>query len=347
MALYAGGIIMSLSINVANNLKEDQNSFWKTNEVETKESKNSGTFFAGNLNQETDLKSRIEQRRQLAQNQAMKLVQNAWDSDQKISDGLKELDSLYEDKQKEKSYLSDQIADINRRKSELQKEYQIDPKSQEQKDLELLEEFQNRKSGVSFDRFSKEKIDRLSELQTIPRTEYQDRVLELNAQEGAFKKSVRDIDQEIININSSVRGTKLEQLKSKTMVNAQSASDAVLEQSDKEIFGLLIQEGKEAIDEKVEEEQKKAEELEAKKEEEKKILDKREEMRMEKQEEDQKEQESLIRNSSKTEILSTGIDANKQVTDHMLDAQKKIQKIMNENDLLEEDLKGIQIDFNY
>ena len=70
-------------------------------------------------------------------------------------------------------------------------------------------------------------------------------------------------------------------------------------------------------------------------------------MRMEKQEEDQKEQESLIRNSSKTEILSTGIDANKQVTDHMLDAQKKIQKIMNENDLLEEDLKGIQIDFNY
>ena len=78
---------MSLSINVANNLKEDQNSFWKTNEVETKESKNSGTFFAGNLNQETDLKSRIEQRRQLAQNQAMKLVQNAWDSDQKISDG--------------------------------------------------------------------------------------------------------------------------------------------------------------------------------------------------------------------------------------------------------------------
>ena len=78
MALYAGGIIMSLSINVANNLKEDQNSFWKTNEVETKESKNSGTFFAGNLNQETDLKSRIEQRRQLAQNQAMKLVGLEW-----------------------------------------------------------------------------------------------------------------------------------------------------------------------------------------------------------------------------------------------------------------------------
>lgn len=338
---------MSLTVNFFNGMNPDQSIFQNRNEVELNESDQTGAFFAGSLNKETDARSRIEQRRQMAQNQAIQLVQTAWDSDQKISDGIDQLNSLYEEKQTEKADLSRQIAEINNRKSELQKKYQIDPESQEQKDLELLEEFQNRKNGVSFEKFSKEKIDRLSELQSIPRTEYQNRILELNAHAGAFQRSANDIEQELMSINASVRETKLEQLKSKTMQNAQSASDEIMSQAEKEILGLLIMEGKEAIDDKVEEELKKAEELEEKKEQEKKILDEREEMQKEKREEDQKDQETLIRNSSRSDALDTKINIEKQATDQMVNAQKMIQKIMADNDLLEEDLKGIQIDFNY
>lgn len=297
------------------------------------------TFFAGDLQTGADKKSLLEQKRQLAQRHAFQLIGNAWENDKKTDDGLKKLRALYDEKMMEKGYASKQISELDSRKSELQKEYGIDPDSQEQKDLELLQEYQDRISGVTYTSFTKEEIKRLSELQTIPKTEYQKRVLELNAQTGSFRKTVNTLDQEIIAIQAAVRGTKQEQLKSQGMQKAQGASDEIMDAASKEIIGLLIQDGKENINEKVEEEQKRAEEIEAKKEEEQEKLDKIKES--------SDKQEELIREIIKADQNSAASIIEKQASGQVIDAQKVMKKIVVENDLLEEDLKGIKIDFNF
>ena len=329
---------MSLSVKAFQDLTESQNLLLGNS---TKEGQNESkkTFFAGNMQIGTDKNSLMEQKRQLAQKQAFQMIGNAWENDKKTEDGLDKLRALYDEKLMEKGTTSKQISELETRKAELQKENGIDPESQEQKDLELLEEYQDRINGVTYTSFTKEKIERLSELQTIPKTEYQKRVLELNAQAGSFHKTINSLDQEIMGIHAAIRGTKLEQQKSQAMQNAQGASDEIMDVANKEIIGMLIQNGKESIDEKVEEEQKKAEELEAKKQEEQEKIDKIKESR--------DEQEELTKDIIKADFHNEASTIERQASDHVLDAQKVIKKIIVENDLLEEDLKGIKIDFNF
>ena len=49
-------------------------------------------------------------------------------------------------------------------------DYGVDKDSQEQKDLELLEKYQNNRYGSAEDTFSKEELERLKELQNTPLT---------------------------------------------------------------------------------------------------------------------------------------------------------------------------------
>ena len=264
---------MSISVKAFQDGTEYQNMLQEAT-AKGAQKESTHTFFAGNIQASGEKNSLLEQKRQMAQKQAFQLIGNAWENDQKTEEGLKKLSALYDEKSIEKGNASKQISELVSRKSELQKEYGIDPDSQEQKDLELLQEYQDRISGVTYTSFTKEKIKRLSELQTIPKTEYQKRVLELNAQTGSFRKTVNSLDQEIVAIQDAVRGTKQEQLKSQGMQKAQGASDKIMDAASEEIIGSLIRDGKESIDEKVEEEQKRAEEIEAKKEEEQEKIDK-------------------------------------------------------------------------
>ena len=66
----------------------------------------------------------------------------------------------------------------------MQEEYGVADGSQEQKDLELLEKYQNNMNGSSYDQFSDEELSRLKELQNAPLTEYQKKVLNLNSMKG-------------------------------------------------------------------------------------------------------------------------------------------------------------------
>ena len=329
---------MSISVKAFQDGTEYQNMLQEAT-AKGAQKESTHTFFAGNMQANGEKNSLLEQKRQMAQKQAFQLIGNAWENDQKTEEGLKKLSALYDEKSIEKGNASKQISELASRKSELQKEYGIDPDSQEQKDLELLQEYQDRISGVTYTSFTKEKIKRLSELQTIPKTEYQKRVLELNAQTGSFRKTVNSLDQEIVAIQDAVRGTKQEQLKSQDMQKAQGASDEIMDAASKEIIGSLIRDGKESIDEKVEEEQKRAEEIEAKKEEEQEKIDKIKES--------SDKQEELIKEIIKADHNNVASMIEKQASGQVIDAQKVMKKIIVENDLLEEDLKGIKIDFNF
>ena len=136
------------------------------------------TLLAGNITGKgSDLESRIQQKRNQARKQAMKLINDAWDADKKAADGI---DALNKDKQEQLDKLREykqSLKDVDEREKQLQEEYNIDPDSQEQKDLELLKKYQNYSNGSDYADFSKKEIERLKELQNTPRTEYQDKAL--------------------------------------------------------------------------------------------------------------------------------------------------------------------------
>lgn len=85
------------------------------------------------------------------------------------------------------------------------------------------------------------------------------------------------------------------------MLKAQDAAGQILDASNRETLTMLVQDGKDNIDEKTKEEQEEQEKV---------------------KEEKEEKQEKV-------------------------DEQKQIQKILKDNKLINEDLKGIEIDFNF
>ncbi len=81
-----------------------------------------------------------------------------------------------------------------------------------------------------------------------------------------YRKQVDGLEGEIQTESAVIRGIKLERLKSAPMVKAQKEADAIMEAASEEIVGMLVEEGKEHIDEEVEKQKERAEAVEEKKE---------------------------------------------------------------------------------
>lgn len=157
-----------------------------------------------------------------------------------------------------------------------------------------------------------------------------DEVKNLDEQVKSYAELISDAEDEIQMENAVVRQSKIERLKSDPMVKAREQADSVMEAASDEILGDLIAEGKQHIDEKMEEEKKKAEEAKEKKEE--------LEAQIEARKEDKKEQEKL------TEDI---LDAAKELTNAgnaVSDAQQSIKDLMNKMSLVEDDVKGAAVD---
>ena len=220
----------------------------------TQDTKTRSTVFAGDLM--LGQGNQIEQKKQTARRQAMKLITDAWGRDELASQSIKDMEQQKADYVEQMQEAKEHEKTFEKGKKELQEQYGVADDSQEQKDLELLEKFQNYKNGSHDESFTKEDVDRLKELQNLPRTEYQEKALRLNQIAGSMKVTA-----------SNAKDKLIDQAKSQDMLKAGSAADDILEASNKEIMGLLIQDGKEHIDKEQEEAQKKAEEQKEKRDE--------------------------------------------------------------------------------
>ena len=285
---------------------------------------------AGGFLRKNDTQSQIEARRNNAKKQALKVVSDAWKSDNKSADSIADMEGLKQSK----------VSEMNENtKKSLQEEYGVADGSQEQKDLELLEKYQNNMNGSSYDQFSDEELSRLKELQNAPLTEYQKKVLNLNSMKGQVSVEADRKQFGVNALTASISDATLEQLKSRDMEKASDAADEIMDSANKEILGMLIEEGKNNADEKVEEEKEKAEEAADKKEEQDKQIEEAQEKR--------KNQEEIIEGQQNADQLEQDVSMQKQNTSKMDEAQKNIQKILKEKNLVNEDLKGIEIDLNF
>ena len=318
---------MALSININVN-----NSDISIKNSKTGAKKNIKSISAGNLNDMTDREFNISQKRKVARKQAMKLISDAWDKDNKAAQGIKDMESEKADIANINADLKSKLKDIDKSQKDLQELYGVHSESQEQKDLELLKKYQDNRNGVSNDKFSKEEIDRLKELQNEPLTEYQKKALMINSSKDAIRS-------QIMNKTMSINNAKLEQLKSQDMLKAGDAADSIIEAADKDIFGMLVNEGKQNIDDNMKEQQEEAKKAEEEKEKKQEQIDEAKKKRQEEKE--------LLENEQQADKLELDNSINSQAVDHLSEAQQQVEQLMKNNNMVNEDIKGIEIDLNF
>lgn len=281
----------------------------------------------------------IDAKRASARKQAMKLIGDAWERDGKALAGIQEMKDSKATIVEEYLDLKSKINDLEKQKEQWREEYGVSADSEEQKDLELLEKYQNNKSGASFDSFSDEEKARLKELADAPLTDYQKKVLELNGVKDALDIELQKKENTLIAMTGSITNAELEMEKNQDMIKSQDAAEELIEAANKDIVGMLVDEAKEHLESVQEESEEKAEKLKEQKEE-------REE-RLEETKERRKEQEKIIHDQIEANKLELDGNVQEQAVDHLAEAQKVVEQMMSKNHMVNEDLKGIEIDLKF
>ena len=292
-----------------------------------KEDQGRKTIFAGGLKKVLDP---IQEKREQAQKQAMKIVGDTWGNDQKLDDDLDNRREKVKECQEKIGAANDELMEIKNRRIQLREDMGIAEDSEEEQDLKLLEkEIDSYKSGSDI-HLTKEERERIAQIKAKCLTGYQERSLAMKNGGALYETEINEASREMQGENAAIKSIELERLKKDPMVGAQKAKDEILEQASDQIVGMLMEEAKDKIDEEMEEKKDAAEEAEEKKEE--------EEERAEKQDE-KKAKEEQLRDQIKasTELMTK--------SDELLDdVQKDVKKILDEMKLLEEDLKGAAVD---
>ena len=283
--------------------------------------------------------SMIEQRKKMAGKQAMKLISDAFGRDIKSQESIDKLRELKSQKLDELNDKNKSMAEIDEQKAALMKEYGVTEDSDEMKELELLKKYQNNRMGVLTGDFSDEEIEKLKSLQGTSRSEFQAKYLELNDAYNQYKKDAGDIEDDLKVLTANINIQKNDLNASQDMEKAQDAADAILDAASKEALGLMMQEAKDNIDKTAEEEKEKAEKVKEKEEELQKKIDKTKERN--------EEQKEIIEEASEAAKLDQNISVKTQDTSAVAEAQKSINRILKDNNLIRDDIKGIEIDLGF
>lgn len=283
------------------------------------------TFYAGNFLVEFPLRDRIAQKKAQAQKRAMKIVADAWDVDRVIDDEIKVRQEHIQELQEENKGAMESLKEYRQMEDELREGYGVEPGSQEQQDLELLK--RRRKSGFQA---TEEEKERLAQIRENGMTEYQRRALEIDKVASYYRNIVTANNGAAQEESDIIEGIRAERNKYHPMVEAQSQAGEVLEAALDEVIGMITEEAKEHLDEEQEKREEQAEAIEEKKEEQEEIQQKRDER--------QEELQELIDDMPVEEMAN--------LNQTMEEVKQQIQKVLNNVNLIEEDIKGAKVDLN-
>lgn len=330
-------LTIKTGINAGNNIQNTQNK--ESRADNRKHNVARKAINASDLNLKLYKDNQIDSKRLRARKQAMKLISDAWKSADKTDKGIEDIKNDKLNKLEEITDYKNKISDLEKEKEAYRVQYGVDKDSQEQKDLELLEKYQNNKYGSAYDSFSEEEQKRLKELQNTPLTEYQEKALRLNASQIHYNSEIEQKQLKIACDTASIALAEIDRDKSQEMLKAKDSADQIVAAVEGEITNLLVSEGKDNIDNQVEENKEKADEAEKKQEE---LQEKIDQTRK-----DREEQRKMIEGEAEADKLDMNNSVKGNDVDHVTEAQKQIVKIMQENKLLNDDIKGIDIDLNF
>lgn len=301
--------------------------------------KDSNSIYAGDLTGVPGAAANVEDKRAMARKQARALIKDAWDKDREVARGMDELEKAKREKLEEIQSYRQYKDKVEHEMNSYMEESGVDKESAEHKDLLLLEKYQDYKKGIPVDDFSKEEIQRLKELQDMPRTEYQNKMLELNGARGNMDNAIYDAEQEYKLLASQYAASRINLPKTETMDKVQDAADSIMDAADRDAVAEYVKEGVSEIEKDMEEVKEEADKIKEKKEEEKERIDEAKERR--------EEQEEILDGATKKEQLGARLQATNDNYSNVMEAQDKIQRILKRSNMDIEELKGIEIDFNY
>lgn len=270
-------------------------------------------FAVHNANQQVDP---IAEKRMEAQKKAMKVVSDAWNTDKEIDKSIAQRREHYQEMLALKNEAQSQINDVNKQIDALKEEYGI---TEDMTAKDWPADFKQAYSAL------KEPI-------------------------GELKKQIDDADKLMKDDVADIRAITIERLKSNPMLDARKTADAINAAADEEIIGMVMQDAKEHIEEKMEEAQEKAEETAEKKElEEEKLEDIQEakalqEAMIEQTKEAVDKAKAENRENNAPEVPLEDLMKLAQVNSETNKAQKALNDIKNSMSLLEADLTGIEVD---
>ncbi len=289
----------------------------------------------------------IEQKRAMAKKKAYKIVSDAYAGDKKVDDDLKERASKIKYHEKMRAEAQHSIAEIDDQVQALRDEYDIDPDSQEQKDLDILNQY--RKNPMLLTPEERERAEELDQQgYGSGYTEYQVRAYQADMARDVQLEKLKDAEKGILEECATIRGVSLERLKYHTVLDAVKESDKILENASDEIKGMLVEEAVDHIDEKAEEEIEKAEEKKEEKKEEEEKIEEAKERREELEELTDPEKADKERRPSGNDSDALYGDV---LTEALLkmdgvrnDIKQQVSDVVMKMKLVAEDVKGIKVD---
>lgn len=237
--------------------------------------------------------SPIEQKKAEAREKARKIVGDVMTSDKAIDDDLNARREHMKSLVNEISSIQDELKQLDESEKMLRKEY-----------------------GVEEGDLGSEEYRKLA-------ADFLERRMDCNQRIGNAKN-------EFYGEEVTIREIKRERLKSHAMVDANQEADAVLQAASDEILGMLISEGKEHLDEEM---QEKIEQAEEKKEEEKELEERLEAIKGDKEKKTQETEDMKVETS---EVVDLEQQQSK--------AQQEIENMVAKMNLLIEDIKGSTVD---
>ncbi len=311
-----GGIVMKVDMNISFYAGQDKVTYQK-------DKGDNKSFFGGNLN---SIHDPIEEKRKQAREQAMKVVSDTFANEREIDISLEERRNNINKIREEMKAANEEVNKFEQQKLDLKESYGIEDDSQEQQDLDLLiKEKKSRRHGSEIT-LTEEDEARLKEIKSADRTEYQDRVLEIEDYIGLSRNEIDVCKENIKMENAIIGGIKAERLKYNPMLDATQQAEEILKAASEEIISMATEEAVDHIDdefdEKVEAAKDKAEEKEIQEEKLESIKEKKEEV-----EGPELPYEDLLKLNSIGEEVKAEID-----------------NIIQKMNLVEEDIKGALVD---
>jgi len=335
------------SVSIRSNNIQDRQQYIKT--PENKDSKKRKINKQINSINANDVKSltniSVENRKNNARRKAWKIVSDAWKKDQSLQSTKQKIEDKMSLLSREINEEYNKISSIKEKKDALKKEYGISEESEEQKTLELLYKYQNNMFGVSHDSFTDEEKEKLRSINTGELTEYQKRALSFHASEVVSRQKISDkelIRIEYVHVRRDLRQTEL---KSQDMIKASKASEEIEELANKDLIAFLTNEVKNKIEADNKEKQKEIQEAKEKKIEEKanSNISKEEQRRFR----EEVAKEEIITNASYSSNEFSNVGYQKNEINRVNDIQTQIDEVVRDNKILNEDLKGIEIDLSF
>lgn len=265
----------------------------------------------------------IAQRKGRAQKEAMDIIRNQFKSDGKIDESIADCREKIADNKDKATEALGHINELTEQQEQLKEDWNIADDSQEQQDLELRLKAKEAMKPNSKVELSAQEWEQYSKLG--PMSEYQQAVMDWENEKDMFRKDLEDANKNIAIQSQVIRATKQEMLKHHGMDDAAALAEESRKAASKEIIGMAVQEGMDSIKEEIDEAVEKGQEQKEKNEEEEALREKKKADEMELQ-----QQAMNLPNAQKLQD----------------EVEQKIQEIMAKQKLLEEDLKGCQVDQN-